>query len=1088
MAVVYRAFDRRLNREVALKELRDDLEIRLEDRARFRREAEAAAKLSHPNVVSVLDAGEENGRLFLVMELVEGASLQRLLEREKPSLEILEKAARGVHHAHLAGIVHRDLKPSNILLTGKGEPKISDFGIAHLAGATALTQTGMLLGTPQYMAPEQVLGRTREVGPRTDVYALGAILYEWLADRPVHQAESMAELFGKIANERPVPPREIDPSIPGALETICLKSLEKDPALRTSTAEAFAEDLRRHREGIPIQARPVTVLTRVWRSVVRRRWLAAALAAILLAGAAFGMAASLSAYRRSRQVRMRMELAIRFENEGNYEDAQEAIALILHLDRDNPEAMAALTRVRAKLEVRRKIREEEEKKSAAEKEEADRRRRKCAKVDTILKQWSALEPTLRSFEASQYDPTGPRDRAGESLKALWKAAEGGNTEAAMVRALTGWAEWWSGPSEHIAWQLMGQAAEFDPEIPYGYLMEAFTHLARWSEDPAWPEIAEPCEVVRWEYGNEIDDARKALSKIGPLLKEAMAARIWGNEAGAPYRDAAQGMEALLAGNFTAAELHFDRAVAAPEFVVFRRDFLFALSKVRRVLGKYEEGMTELAEVARVRPRSPQVLCALGMMDLAKARQEILNRGEPIELLNRAFRRFSEALERDSRFTPAELCLGNLQVYRALARGNPPYAAGSLEKAIQRYVSAMKEGWGWATAYHNRGSILLTNHREAALFRARIPAYECGRLYLEWGKLHPSSDGGVIHALAQLERGLQSQPDHFAMRIAAVEARLFLAERALAKGADAVPLCEKAIEDLTRAIAAAPKEAPTVLSTRALAHLRLAQAKAARSIDPISSFQNALADCEEALRLSPRLVAAIANRARTEAGWGRWLSAQGRDFGEQLTSARTSYSEAIQLSPKRGDLLFERAAVSIDLGKVARVPGDTPYSYYDAAVEDLTHALRQARTLESLLLRAEAYFLLTEAPKGRKSTPLQYAADALRDALDAVYLDRKSILAAFLRGRILLQQGALAEAEGLDWPDTYSDAVLSLQEAVKLDPNHWKAHALLGSAHERKKEYAQAAASYRRSLELHPDQPETRTALERVQKAWAKEKQ
>ncbi len=278
-AVVHRARDRVLGREVAVKVLRDLAGLTETARERFRREAQAAAGLAHPNVVAVHDAGEEGGRPFLVMELVEGRPLSELLKGDRSGLlPLLEKAARGVAAAHARGIVHRDLKPANILVTAGGEPKVGDFGLAHvLETRSELTRTGTAVGTPLYMAPEQVEGRPGGISPRTDVYALGAILYEVLSGRPPHQGETLAELYRKIVRDDPAGPGGArDPSV------IAMKALEKDPARRYSDAGEFADDLRRHLAGEPILARPAGRAGRFLRKV-RRHPMGFALGAATLA-------------------------------------------------------------------------------------------------------------------------------------------------------------------------------------------------------------------------------------------------------------------------------------------------------------------------------------------------------------------------------------------------------------------------------------------------------------------------------------------------------------------------------------------------------------------------------------------------------------------------------------------------------------------------------------------------------------------------------------------------------------------------------------------------------------------------------------
>jgi tRNA A-37 threonylcarbamoyl transferase component Bud32 len=291
-AVVYRARDRQLNRTVAVKVLRDMPGMNEVVRERFRREGQAAAGLAHPNVVTVYDAGEEGGVSYLIMELVEGRPLDQLIKEPKGDLlPLLEKAARGVAAAHERGIVHRDLKPANILVTPSGEPKVGDFGLAHLVETrTELTRTGTALGTPLYMAPEQVEARSNDISPRTDVYALGAILYELLTGQPPHVAPSLADLYARIVRQDPPPPRKVALGVAPDAETIALKALEKEPARRYVDAREFADDLKRFLAGEPILARPVGAWGRLYRRCRRNpvgtTLGAIAFAALLAAGVA----------------------------------------------------------------------------------------------------------------------------------------------------------------------------------------------------------------------------------------------------------------------------------------------------------------------------------------------------------------------------------------------------------------------------------------------------------------------------------------------------------------------------------------------------------------------------------------------------------------------------------------------------------------------------------------------------------------------------------------------------------------------------------------------------------------------------------
>jgi serine/threonine protein kinase len=275
MGIVYKARHLRLNRFVALKMLIAGADAGPHERARFQREAEAVASLRHANIVQVYDVGDHEGWPYFTMELVDAGSLAHALAgTPQPALlaaALLTTLAEAVQVAHQAGIVHRDLKPANILLTADGTPKVADFGLArHFDDEPALTLSGTRIGTPSYMAPEQVVGTAGTIGPATDIYALGALLYEMLTGRPPFRGETATETERQVIAEEPVPPARLNPKVPRDLETICLKCLNKDPEWRYASAAALADDLRRFEEGRPIQARPLSWGERLWRWVRRK--------------------------------------------------------------------------------------------------------------------------------------------------------------------------------------------------------------------------------------------------------------------------------------------------------------------------------------------------------------------------------------------------------------------------------------------------------------------------------------------------------------------------------------------------------------------------------------------------------------------------------------------------------------------------------------------------------------------------------------------------------------------------------------------------------------------------------------------------
>ena len=354
MGVVYEARQIAANRIVALKMILRGEHASPADLQRFQREAEAAARLSHPNIVHIYEVGTHQGLPYFTLEYVAGGNLaQQLAGNPQPArhaAELVEVLARAMQHAHQNGVVHRDLKPANILLTKVESvhsvstkddalktgspravstaksglqrpkeqtpdespaaiPKITDFGLARQLDAdTGQTHSGAIMGTPSYMAPEQALGLTKHVGPEADTYALGAILYECLTGLPPFKGASQLETLEQVRRRDPVPVRQLRPSTPRDLETICLKCLAKEPPKRYASAGELANDLRRFLNGEPIVARPVGPVEHAWKWVRRNPIVAGLLAGIFVVLLA-GITSVLIAYNREADARPRRGLS-----------------------------------------------------------------------------------------------------------------------------------------------------------------------------------------------------------------------------------------------------------------------------------------------------------------------------------------------------------------------------------------------------------------------------------------------------------------------------------------------------------------------------------------------------------------------------------------------------------------------------------------------------------------------------------------------------------------------------------------------------------------------------------------------------------
>jgi len=266
MGVVYQARQIDLKRVVALKMILAGEHAGAVSIARFRTEAEAIARLQHPNIVQIHEVGEHEGRPYFSLEFCGGGSLEKriagtpLLPFEAATL--VQTLARAIHVAHQKGVIHRDLKPANVLLTEDGTPKITDFGLAKQLDAVGQTASGAVMGTPSYMAPEQAAGR-KDVGTAADVYALGAILYECLTGRPPFRADTPLDTVMQVINDDPVPPRQHNAGVPKDLEAVCMKCLHKVPPRRYATAEALAADLARFLQGEPVSIQQSGLLDRL---------------------------------------------------------------------------------------------------------------------------------------------------------------------------------------------------------------------------------------------------------------------------------------------------------------------------------------------------------------------------------------------------------------------------------------------------------------------------------------------------------------------------------------------------------------------------------------------------------------------------------------------------------------------------------------------------------------------------------------------------------------------------------------------------------------------------------------------------------
>ena len=402
MGVVYKAKHQKLNRTVALKMILAGPHAGNDAMARFITEARAVAHLQHPGIVQIFDIGEHEGLPFFSLEFVEGCDLQQKLDHQPQdavfSAKMVEKLARAMQYAHDNNILHRDIKPSNVLLDVDGVPKITDFGLAKQVDgddASTSTQAGTIMGSPSYMPPEQARGEISSVTPRSDLYSLGAVLYEMLTGRAPFLAKKPLETVMQVVNNDPVSPRELQPEIPVDIETICLKAMQKEQASRYQSCNELADDLKRFLDGEPILARPVSKLERLIKWCKRNPRIAVPSGLAMTAIAATAIIASWAW-----QTTSALAANLQVEKSNVTEQRDEAQKQKGIAQNNERKAVAA----QEEAEKQKGIAEDNEKLAVAAKEEAEEQRTAAlaAKKDAEEKEQLAKKQAVTALKSIQY--------------------------------------------------------------------------------------------------------------------------------------------------------------------------------------------------------------------------------------------------------------------------------------------------------------------------------------------------------------------------------------------------------------------------------------------------------------------------------------------------------------------------------------------------------------------------------------------------------------------------------------------------------------------------------------------------------------
>ncbi|MHC4606887.1 MAG: protein kinase domain-containing protein, partial [Planctomycetota bacterium] len=907
MGVVYRARDESLDRDVAIKVVRERAGVNEIVRERFLREARVMGGLSHPNIIEVFDVFEDAGRTFLVMELVEGRNLNEVLAEDRydlrRSVSILEKVARAIGAAHGKGVVHRDLKPSNVLLTKHDEPKIGDFGLAHLVQAdTRLTKTGDVVGTPAYMAPEQVEGSRDRISPRTDVYSLGVILYQMLTTVVPHDADTAMELYGKIILEEPLGPRKVNPAIPADLENISVKAMMKEPRLRYTDAGEMADDLKRWLDGEAVQARAPTMRYRVWKRVRRHRpaWLLGA-AAVLL-----GVATAVVIWtlvQRSNRYSEARDLAVEAErayDAGEYDRTRNLAGRALRLWPGHEEARYWLTRL--------KIREYQSMRGVPE------ARVVRGLVEVIPpRPETPEEKTLRTrIEANL--GAGPPLPVATGILALWTGGydealrefgkvPGGSAGAWEAEFHAATAHYLKGEFEE-AREKLSRHRDRDPFLTMPVWIRTLIALAHQSQiegkDPE--ELCVQAATAGQEMGGD----------VGKVL-EAQALIAWGRSKDAVGKNP----EPLLDKAFGRIE-----GLKDPEACAVRGDALLARAEARK-----RRGLLDLDDP----PEYRQAIDAYGgaqygpgflrSAEAYMARYKFLKGfgRERKEDLIRAEEDYGKALEHNPDYADAEIGLVEARLEIDI-RGT--YEPRAKEKAYGDAIDALREivrrHPSYPPAYHILG-FTLTDLAETIGKRGGEPfdvLEEAGRAYTKAIAINPK-DTEVLHL-----RGLAVQ------NLGVYRGR---------RGKDPQPQYRAAIEDFTRAIEVNPLHVEAY-RYRGTVHQNIALEKAVRGEDPTADFKQALRDQKRAIEINRNDPLSHWNYSAALHHLCLYRIKQGIDPTPDFEAILANLDRALEINPRHIESLHYRALAHMNRGDYLADRGKDPLPEYEWALQDFRQAL------------------------------------------------------------------------------------------------------------------------------------------------------
>jgi len=1109
MGVVWKALDTHLRRHVAIKGILSFGEADGTQIERFQREARAAAKLRHPNIVTVHDVGLIEGQHYICADFVDGESLDKRMGKAWPvkrALELVRTVAEALQYAHDQGIVHRDVKPANILLDARDMPYLTDFGLAKDArgsDATAITGTGDVLGTPSYMSPEQARGEARQTGPASDQFSLGVVLYELLTGKRPFTAETQFATMRAVAEADPPRPTAIQPKIHRDVETICLKALEKDPTQRYARIGDVAAEIGRYLDGEPILAQPIGSIARLLRKAGRHRAIVIPTAAALLLGGAAAVWAFIA------------------------RDAKQG----------EVEARAAQATAEGRLQ-------------------------KGKLVADVFGRWTQLSTTLREMESIWFSSRATAAERSARLDAGWAQVQvfldgtpGDSASRATALAVATWPRYLvAGRDDAAAWAR--SACTVDREVPFPQLMLALVLICDSLYSQPLPSLVfGPTGCRLGPPPQDSPERARARAEIERLLAEAASSPVWGREGAGAFRSASAGLLAFQRGDYETADRSFTEALVAPDLRPIENNLRYARAHARCMRLAFADALEDLEMVARERPDQPSLRAFLGDLHAGLASDFAVRGRDPRPALRTAIARYDESadlapgdanllLNRGHAWyalAQAESALGGdakscMQNARAdldgavasegplarsarinrgelwdwwasvqLREGEDPF--GSLDRAVEDFTQVLRSDPDDPEALAARGSAL-EHLGEAEAKAGRDPRARCESALADLARalaIDPDGlvalgnranafalraeaehargiDPGASYDLAEtdLRRAIDANPE-FAegMRNLATLCQ----DRALldaAAGRDPLPRLDEAIRLLDRALEVRPGDAEALIG-RAAARSKRAEAAGARGEDPTAEFDRAVADFDAGLAVNPRHPWARVNRGNARIRRADWEATHGVDPGESLRRALADYEEAIELHLRQADARSGRAAAHSRLAERLLARGEDARDAMDRVLEDLDEALaRSPDDPYALYNRAAAWYMRAQADAATGSDPRQAYRKSIADFDAAIQASQGDPEARRSRAAVLLALASAEVAAGADPQAAQAKAMEDLEAALRANPRDGEAWKLKGELFEAKGEIERAVEAYERAYRIFGDSvPDVKARLERA---------